>query len=136
MSDTGVSMKASLYAWDGNGDRTYAGDAVALEKGVWTEMTYTIPELAGACIEQAGVLLMALEGLNAEALKAWPFFNEMDNGFNMENYGHEGSTNNEGLGIGEFTIYDWGNGAASECYERILDHWGSLLSFYTFNENA
>jgi hypothetical protein len=24
--------------------------------------------------------------------------------------------------MGEFTIYDWGNGAAAEAYSRILDH--------------
>lgn len=56
--------------------------------------------------------------------KTWPFFNELDYGFNMENYGHNGEITNEGGGIGEFTIYDWGNGAASEAYERILDMYG------------
>ena len=30
----------------------------------------------------------------------------------------------EALGIGEFTIYDWGNGAASEAVERLKDHRG------------
>ncbi|HWA33287.1 MAG TPA: hypothetical protein VG737_04110 [Cyclobacteriaceae bacterium] len=54
--------------------------------------------------------------------KVYPFFNEKDYGFMMENYGHGGVTNDEGLGIGEFTIYDWGNGAAAEAYNRILDH--------------
>ncbi len=29
-------------------------------------------------------------------------------------------------GIGEFTIYDWGNGAASEAYNRIADHYPDL----------
>ncbi|HLR00563.1 MAG TPA: hypothetical protein VK102_09310 [Sphingobacterium sp.] len=56
--------------------------------------------------------------------KAWPFFDPEDYGFMMENYGHGGETDAEGLGIGEFTIYDWGNGAASEAYNRILDHYG------------
>lgn len=56
--------------------------------------------------------------------KAWPFFNEKDYGFNMENYGHNGEITNEGVGIGEFTIYDWGNGAASEAYLRLLDLFG------------
>lgn len=55
---------------------------------------------------------------------AWPFFNELDYGFNMENYGHNGETSSGGIGIGEFTIYDWGNGAASEAYERLLDMYG------------
>ena len=56
--------------------------------------------------------------------KAWPFFGKEDYGFMMENYGHGGETNTEGLGIGEFTIYDWGNGAAAEAYNRLLDHYG------------
>lgn len=54
----------------------------------------------------------------------WDFFGEEDYGFMMENYGHEGETSTQGVGIGEFTIYDWGNGAASEAYNRILDHYG------------
>jgi len=55
---------------------------------------------------------------------AWPFLNETDFGFMMENYGHDGYANGQSLGIGEFTIYDWGNGAASEAVERIRDHQG------------
>lgn len=51
----------------------------------------------------------------------WPFFNERDYGFTMENYGHGGETGDGGIGIGEFTIYDWGNGAASEAWETVLD---------------
>ncbi|MEX2335993.1 MAG: hypothetical protein WD555_01825 [Fulvivirga sp.] len=54
----------------------------------------------------------------------WKFFGEEDYGFMMENYGHGGVTSPEGLGIGEFTIYDWGNGAASEAYNRLVDHYG------------
>ncbi|WP_029905033.1 hypothetical protein [Prevotella sp. 10(H)] len=56
--------------------------------------------------------------------KVWPFFNEKDYGFTMENYGHGGHTAPEGEGMGEFTIYDWGNGAASEAYNRIIDKYG------------
>lgn len=56
--------------------------------------------------------------------KVYPFFNEKDYGFMMENYGHGGENNDEGLGIGEFTIYDWGNGAAAESYNTMLDHFG------------
>ena len=56
--------------------------------------------------------------------KAWPFLNEKDFGFMMENYGHDGYANGDSLGIGEFTIYDWGNGAASEAVERLKDHRG------------
>lgn len=56
--------------------------------------------------------------------RIWPFFNEKDYGFTMENYGHDGWTSKDGIGIGEFTIYDWGNGAAAEAYNRIRDKFG------------
>ncbi|BDD09632.1 hypothetical protein FUAX_20640 [Fulvitalea axinellae] len=65
---------------------------------------------------------------NARAKKQWeavyPFFNEKDYGFMMENYGHNGYTDNEGTGIGVFTIYDWGNGAASEAFMKVIDRYG------------
>lgn len=56
--------------------------------------------------------------------RKWPFFDEEDYGFMMENYGHGGVTSSDGIGIGSFTIYDWGNGAASEAYNRMVDHYG------------
>ncbi|WP_447639973.1 MULTISPECIES: hypothetical protein [Chitinophagaceae] len=56
--------------------------------------------------------------------KRWPFLGKEDYGFMMENYGHDGVTAPDGSGIGEFTIYDWGNGAASEAYFRMRDHFG------------
>ncbi|SFS85423.1 hypothetical protein SAMN04487906_1909 [Zhouia amylolytica] len=65
---------------------------------------------------------------NLKAKKQWeavyPYFDEKDYGFMMENYGHGGYANKVGGGIGSFTIYDWGNGAASEAYNRIVDHDG------------
>jgi hypothetical protein len=59
--------------------------------------------------------------------KVYPFFNEKDYGFMMENYGHGGENNAEGLGIGEFTIYDWGNGAAAESYNTMKDRYPELF---------
>ncbi len=59
--------------------------------------------------------------------KVYPFFNSKDYGFMMENYGHGGQTDDNGLGIGEFTIYDWGNGAAAEAYNRLMDHYKDLF---------
>ncbi len=56
--------------------------------------------------------------------RKWNFFGKEDYGFMMENYGHDGTTGAGGLGIGEFTIYDWGNGAAAEAYLRIAAHFG------------
>ncbi|WP_052488038.1 hypothetical protein [Gordoniibacillus kamchatkensis] len=60
--------------------------------------------------------------------KVYPFFNEPDYGFMMENYGHGGETNDNGLGIGEFTIFDWGNGAAAESYLRMKAHHPELVT--------
>ena len=60
--------------------------------------------------------------------KVWPFFGPEDYGFTMENYGHGGITSLEGEGMGSFTIYTWGNGAAAEAWNRILDHHPELLS--------
>jgi len=57
----------------------------------------------------------------------WKFFGKADYGFMMENYGHGGVTGIKGEGIGEFTIYDWGNGAAAESYNRIRDHYGEAF---------
>jgi len=56
--------------------------------------------------------------------RKWSFLGKEDYGFMMENYGHGGETDPAGIGIGEFTIYDWGNGAASEAYNRMVDHYG------------
>ena len=39
----------------------------------------------------------------------------------MENYGHNGYADHLSNGIGEFTIYDWGNGAASEAVMRVFE---------------
>jgi hypothetical protein len=58
--------------------------------------------------------------------KVYPWFGPADYGFTMENYGHGGRTTAEGEGMGVFTIYDWGNGAAAEAAMRILDHYGHV----------
>lgn len=62
--------------------------------------------------------------------KRWPFFKEEDYGFTMENYGHDGIIDENYTGIGEFTIYDWGNGAASEAYMRISQKYADILRYY------
>jgi hypothetical protein len=58
--------------------------------------------------------------------KVYPWFGPEDYGFTMENYAHGGRTSQEGEGMGVFTIYDWGNGAAAEAAMRILDHYGHV----------
>jgi hypothetical protein len=58
--------------------------------------------------------------------RVYPWFGPEDYGFTMENYGHGGRTSPDGEGMGTFTIYDWGNGAAAEAAMRILDHYGHV----------
>lgn len=76
--------------------------------------------------------------LNPETMQQWqarwPFFGSKDYGFMMENYGHDGVTDNKGLGIGEFTIYDWGNGAAAEAYNRMYDRYGARFMAGDFDK--
>ncbi len=85
-----------------------------------------------AALKCAFVMMYCPE--NPESMKQWehayPFFNERDYGFMMENYGHGGAVNDKGLGIGEFTIFDWGNGAAAEAYLRIKARYPELVSSY------
>ncbi|MEG2074263.1 MAG: hypothetical protein RRY54_05820, partial [Angelakisella sp.] len=47
-----------------------------------------------------------------------PFMNEEDYGFHMENFNHHDGTCVNG--IGEFTIFDWGNGAACSSLMKYL----------------
>jgi hypothetical protein len=46
-----------------------------------------------------------------------PHFDEQDYGFHMENFNHHDGTSVNGLG--EFTIFDWGCGAASSAYLEL-----------------
>lgn len=81
-----------------------------------------------AALRASFVMMYAPE--NPQTKKQWekvyPFFGADDYGFTMENYGHGGRTSPAGEGMGEFTIYDWGNGAAAEAYNRILDKFGTM----------
>lgn len=81
-----------------------------------------------AALKASFVMMYAPENPVTQRLweKVYPFFGEADYGFTMENYGHGGRTSPEGEGMGEFTIYDWGNGAAAEAYSRILDHFPEI----------
>ena len=91
------------------------GDAALFERGI-------------AALKSSFVMMYCPENPIAKALweKVWPFFGPADYGFTMENYGHSGATSPEGEGIGEFAIYDWGNGAAAEARNRIWDHFGDV----------
>ena len=83
----------------------------------------------GIAALKAGFIMMYCPenpGVKAMWEKVYPWFGPADYGFTMENYGHGGRTSPEGEGMGVFTIYDWGNGAAAEAAMRILDHYGPL----------
>jgi hypothetical protein len=81
-----------------------------------------------AALKAGFVMMYCPENPRVKGLweKQYPFFGPEDYGFTMENYGHGGVTSPEGQGVGTFTIYDWGNGAASEARNRIRDHYGDV----------
>ena len=81
-----------------------------------------------AALKASFVMMYCPENPDVKVLweKVWPFFGPEDYGFTMENYGHGGETSRDGMGMGEFTIYDWGNGAAAEARNRIRDHYGDV----------
>jgi hypothetical protein len=82
-----------------------------------------------AALRAAFVMMYCPENPAVKALweKTHPFFGPEDYGFTMENYAHGGATSPEGEGMGVFTIYDWGNGAAAEAYNRLLDRYGEAF---------
>ncbi len=77
-----------------------------------------------AALKAGFVMMYCPENPEVKAMweKVYPWFGPADYGFTMENYGHGGRTSPEGEGMGVFTIYDWGNGAAAEAVMRVLDH--------------
>jgi hypothetical protein len=81
-----------------------------------------------AALKAGFVMMYCPENSRQKVLweKAWPFFGPEDYGFMMENYGHGGRVDREGEGIGPFTIFYWGNGAASEARNRMYDHFGDV----------
>lgn len=83
-----------------------------------------------AALKAGFVMMYCPENPAVKAMweKVYPWFGPADYGFTMENYGHGGRTSPEGEGMGVFTIYDWGNGAAAEAAMRILDHYGPDLA--------
>jgi hypothetical protein len=91
------------------------GDPVLFERGT-------------AALRSGFVMMYCPENPKAKPLweKVWPFFGKEDYGFTMENYGHVGTADRGGGGIGSFTIYDWGNGAAAEARNRVYDHYGDV----------
>jgi len=85
-------------------------------------------ERGAAALKAGFVMMYCPENPVVKAMweKVYPWFGPADYGFTMENYAHEGRTTAAGEGMGVFTIYDWGNGAAAEAAMRILDHYGHV----------
>jgi len=85
-------------------------------------------ERAAAALKAGFIMMYCPENPMVKRMweKVYPWFEPEDYGFTMENYGHGGRTSPEGEGMGVFTIYDWGNGAASEAAMRIHDHYGQV----------
>jgi hypothetical protein len=81
-----------------------------------------------AALRSGFIMMYAPENPVVKAMweKVYPWFGPKDYGFTMENYGHGGRTSEAGEGMGVFTIYDWGNGAAAEAANRIIDHYGQV----------
>jgi hypothetical protein len=82
-----------------------------------------------AALRASFVMMYCPENPGVKVLweKTHPFFGPEDYGFTMENYAHGGRTSPQGEGMGVFTIYDWGNGAAAEAWNRLLDRFGSAF---------
>ena len=55
-------VRVCVYALDGNTGIYHKSEAVDLVPGDWTALSFAIPRLEGACIEQAGIELLPLEG--------------------------------------------------------------------------
>ncbi|UVI29283.1 hypothetical protein [Paenibacillus spongiae] len=104
---------------------------IILDYGIELDRTEYI-ERGMAALKCAFVMMYCPENARTKVQweRVYPYFNEKDYGFMMENYGHGGEVNDNGVGIGEFTIFDWGNGAAAESYLRIKDHHRELLTRY------
>jgi hypothetical protein len=81
-----------------------------------------------AALKAGFVMMYCPENPTVKAMweKVYPWFGPEDYGFTMENYGHGGQTSPEGEGMGVFTIYDWGNGAAAQAATRILRRYGHV----------
>ena len=82
-----------------------------------------------AALKAGFVMMYCPENPKVKTLweKVWPFFGPEDYGFTMENYGHVGATSPDGEGMGNFTIFTWGNGAAAEGWNRVRDHYGETI---------
>jgi hypothetical protein len=106
-NDARQSLVALTYMeyYELTGNQTY------LARGLWA-------------IRSAFYMMYCPENVAAKSIyeNAHPFFNQTDYGFHMENFNHHDGTVVEGLG--EFTIFDWGCGAAAASLAELIQSIG------------
>lgn len=56
--DIEFDVKAYLYVRDGNSDKDISGCEVNIKPGIWQELSFNIPSLEGACLEEMGLKLI------------------------------------------------------------------------------
>jgi len=61
-----ASVKALLYVKDGNSGQYYYSESITPEAGKWEQLSFDIPFLSGACIEEAGIEIVPFEGTISE----------------------------------------------------------------------
>ncbi|REK75868.1 ADP-ribosylglycohydrolase family protein [Paenibacillus paeoniae] len=61
-----VPVKAAMYVMDGNSSERCYGNFVELIPGQWLEARFDIPFRSGACLEEAGIELIPLDGWVSE----------------------------------------------------------------------
>ncbi|RXZ80875.1 ADP-ribosylglycohydrolase family protein [Paenibacillaceae bacterium] len=69
--DAPSPVKAVMYVKDGNsseGNERHYGESIRLVPGQWQEVRFDIPFLSGACLEEAGIELIPLDGWASELI--------------------------------------------------------------------
>ena len=56
-ADAQETIQAAIYAYDEHSDKRYQAQGTELIPGTWHTLTYTLPELTDACINEVGVLI-------------------------------------------------------------------------------
>jgi ADP-ribosylglycohydrolase len=57
-------VKARLYVYNDNGQQRIYGDFLEMIPGEWMTLRFKIPFLSGACLSEAGVEMVTLDGIN------------------------------------------------------------------------
>jgi hypothetical protein len=63
LPDYAKPVKAALYAHDSESGALITGEPAVLKKNTWAELSFTLPAMEGAVIDEAGFVFDTLEGL-------------------------------------------------------------------------